>query len=436
MKQLLLAALATTLCAGLAAEEEVILQITGFLDDSPLQAAGAEEGDVILHYAGHRVKSLDHLSELRDGVSGEVEVILLRGAESLRVSIPAGSLGVYLRVFDEAHEIAPDAVRIEGIGRLGWEHDMYNSFLGCVYRLDEKFGRGLLYQDILGLSGYAFRFHMFTQSLCPSSPDATCGFDTGYYVLRTLGYDVEPLLLASSEIGREYKQMARSQGELEERMMQGIDAGWPTIGIDIVEIPEWGIVTGYQRDGEEFFCRSYFDTTADYNLIEKFPWSVYIVKGYSQNDLSDAYRASLQKACEMLETPAYHDYKSGLAGFDQWIMHLENVATVNMDEAALLEAMHANWWAYINLFIARKFAGDYLNQHADKFGLPPGDVDTLLAIYGKEVGLLLAGMGDVPNNLEGAVVADWTSTKRRNQIETLRELRKLEEQALEILRKA
>jgi len=436
MNKMITTLLATTLCAGLAAEAQSSLLITGFVENSALQAAGAMENDLLLKYNGRPVHNIAELTEQKSATAGEtVEVQLQRGDVLLTVSVPAGSLGVYLRTVEPDHAIEADAVRIEGIGRLGWDLDMTSTFLGCVYRLDEKYGRHTSYIDISGLSAYAFRFQIFSSGFCPSSPDATCGFDCGGFVLGALGYKAKILALDTLEAEEEYKPITRSQAELEELIITGIDEGWPTIGIDMMEIPEWGIVTGYQKDGEEFFCRTYYDSTGDYDLAEKFPWVVYLIEGYTQNDLQDAYRASLRKARELLQTKSVDDYHSGLAGYDRWMKHLGDIDQSTAGDESFCEAMHANWWIYTSLYCARRTAAPYLRAHPGSFGLAPADLEALAAIYDEEVKLLEVGQDNVPSEMMGGKPEEWTPELRQRQMETIGKLRGLEEQALSILKK-
>jgi len=417
---------------GLTAQESTMLEITGFTDGSAMQAAGAQVGDVILMYDGARVTSLEQLGILREKAKGTVNVQVRRGDGQLSLRVPAGALGVYLRTLAPDHKRSADAVVIEGIGRLGWDLKMESTFMACVCRVDERFGRGLSYGDILGLSGYAFRLQVHT-TLCPSSPDAPCGRDVGGEVLRTLGYSFVPCHL--DEVEKELEQGSCAQAELEDNIRASLDAGWPVIAIDMIEIPEWGIVTGYQKGGEELFCRTYFDRTRGYELAQKFPWALYCLTGYQQADLTAAWRGSLVKAREMLEAERYDEYYSGLAAYKHWIDLLEAVRQDDVKEQSFAEAMHANWWIYFSQMEARGFAAPYIRAHAGELGLSPEDAEKLAALYDAQVEALQAGYGNVPAEMIGNETADWTPQARAGQVETLRRLMELEQEVLVILKK-
>jgi len=416
----------------LAAQEDVMLEVTGFTDGSAMQAAGAQVGEVILMYDGARVTSLEQLGKLREKAKGTVSVLVRRGDGQLSLSVPAGVLGVYLRTLAPDHKRTADAVVIEGIGRLGWDLKMESTYMGCVYRVDERFGRGLSYGDILGLSGYAFRLQVHT-TLCPSSPDAPCGRDVGGEVLRTLGYSFVPCHLDEAE--PDIEEGSCSQVELEDNIRASLNAGWPVIAIDMIEIPEWGIIAGYQKGGEELFCRTYFDRTSGYELARKFPWALYCLTGYQQADLTAAWRGSLVKAREMLETERYDEYYSGLAAYEHWIALLEGVRQDDVKEQAFAEAMHANWWIYFSLMEARGFAAPYIRAHAGELGLSPEEAEKLAALYDAQMETLQAGYGNVPAEMIGNEIADWTQQARAGQVETLRRLMALEQEVLAILKK-
>ena len=167
---------------------ESVLIIQSFAEKSNLKDVGAMPGDVIVKYNDKNVTSLKLLSQLKqEAINEEVEVVLKRDSQMLTYKIPKGQLGVYLKEFRPDHKFAEDVIMIDGIGKLDWGIGMENSFLGCVYLLEEKFGYKLSYNDIVGISGYAFRTHFF-EGFCPSSPDATVGYNNGGKILSDLGY--------------------------------------------------------------------------------------------------------------------------------------------------------------------------------------------------------------------------------------------------------
>ena len=415
--------------------EIVGLRIVDFVDVSALQTAGAQLGDIITHYDGTRIESLDHLLSLRDALEkDEVAVILRRGADEVTVNIPKGMLGAYLQAVAVEHPVADDAVIIEGIGRLGWGQGMENSFLGCVTLLEEKYGAKLSYLDILGLSGYGFRTHFFQGSFCGSSADATCGRDLGGEILKRLGYQFEVYSLPEACKSCP-KEMDETKKRLLDQIKASIDAGWPVIAIDLIDVAEWGMITGYQKGAEEIFCRTYFDMTEGYELAQKFPWTVYAIKGKKEVDISKEYGKSLIVARELLEADEYGDYANGLAAIKAWIRMLENEGYFDsLDEKQLYDTMHMNWWIYYSLFEARMINARYLSDNKDKFGVDGGAVEELVELMEKETKLLHDAFVCVPSTWENASASVWTQDLRKKQIKALSELLALEERVASALK--
>lgn len=417
-------------------EEPVNVVITGFTDGSNMQKTEAAAGDVIVAYNGETVTSIEQLGALKKSVdTPEVKILLERGDEKIAVTIPKGWIGVYLREELPAREIDGDAVVIEGIGKLGWGAGMDNSFFGALVRIDEEFGEGVCYNDMMGLSGYAFRSNFF-DGWCPSSPDATCGRDVGSELMARLGYSFEAYLSSNMDLPDFLKEDARTDEELLELIKGSIDSGWPVIAIDLIEVPEWGIITGYQNQGKDLFCRTYFDKTQGYEIAKKMPWVIFVITGKEDVDLEPEYRKSLETAKELYEIPKYENYFSGNKAIEEWIAALRNDSHLAaLDAPKLEEAMHANWWIHASLYSARAAAGLYLAGNLEKFDVDTGLVEQLIEVYEKEEGLLKAGMEGVPSKLMGATAASWTEESRAAQAENLENFFDLEKKACEILAK-
>ncbi len=416
-------------------EEDLKLVIVGFTDESNMKNAGAEVGDVIVEYAGEEIHTIKGLGIAKEAVqTPEVDVVLLRGEEEITVTIPMGFLGVYIKEIPPDHSIDEDAVIIEGIGRLDWGIGIENSFLGAVYRVDEKFGQNVSYEDIVGLSGYGFRLHFYDR-WCPSSPDATCGRDVGAEILNKLGYTFDVYLSESLDVSEELEEMAKTDEQILEIMKNTIDAGLPVIAIDLIQTPEWGIVTGYQKGGEEFFCRTYFDMTEGYEIAQKMPWVIYAITGKQDVDVAPEYKNSLSLAEELYNTEKYDDYFSGIKASEEWIDALgDEESFEGMDDSTLYEVLLANWWTYYSLLEARKIAKEYLFNNKDKFGVDTEIINQLAGLYGQEVEILESGFENVPSPFTEEELSAWTSEIREKQIETMESFLEVEREVNNILR--
>jgi len=416
-----------------AAETNYKLIITNFVEASNLKEAGAMEGDMILSYNGFPVTSFKQLSELKKNVNSEmVEIVLVRGMEEIEVETEKGALGVYLREFAQDHKVLEEAVLIEGIGELGWGIGMENSFLGCAVRLEEKFGNALSYSDLVGLSGYGFRTN-FLAGYCPSSPDATVGYDVGSTLLERLGYSVKYIYLAKeTDLSGEYAQM--SKADMQAEILNSIDQGYPVIAIDLIEIPEWGLITGYQSEGETLFCRTYFDKTQGYETAKKFPWVIVIIEGKITSDLIPIYDTSLDLAYEMYTTESYDKYFSGVKALEEWIEILRRSSFYyELDEKVSAEVFHANWWIFYSLWEAKYNALEYLKKNQGNFYRYSGIISELIDLYEAEVELTGEYAMKMPSPYDSGESAKWGTKNRLEQVKVLKKLLEMEKSVVELL---
>ena len=164
---------------------------------------------------------------------------------------------------------------------------------------------------------------------------------------------------------------ALDEQQIREKIIQAIDNGRPVIAIDVVHVPEWGIITGYQNNKQDFFCRSYFDgEMEDYNIAEKVPWVIQTIseKGDALSDV-EAVRQSIAIAHHVGVTEKFDNYYSGLSALDYWIAELENeasFATISTEAAG--ERGGANAWIYERFQSDRAVAAEFLKTYAGAFG--------------------------------------------------------------------
>jgi len=405
--------------------EKIEITVAGFTEDSTLKTAGAQIGDILLRYEGKAIPDIKTLGDLKSGVKTDTVMLeLLRNGELIKFEIPAGQLGVFLREFYPDHKFDEEAVIIDGIEKLDWGIGMENSFLAALTRIDEKFGYGLTYQDLVGLSAYGFRIH-FYDGWCPSSPDATCGWDCGAYILNALGYDFEVYLL-DEFAEKEYEEFSLDKESMIKKIVGSIDSGWPVIAIDLIRVPEWGIITGYQDKGNGLICRTYYDKTRGYDLAEKFPWVIYIIKNRTVVDLKPLYLQSLKQAKKLYNQEDYKNYFSGIKAIEEWINALSNEQTFQeMEPEKYQEVQLANWWIYYSLWDARGYTIQYLKDNTGNFSIREKNIQQLISLYAQETKLLKAGFDFVPNPHENKA-ENWTPELRIEQINTLKKILEFE----------
>ena len=407
------------------------LMINSFVVGSNLQKAGALEGDYILKYDGKIVRSQDHLIQIKNYVTGkEVDMVLLRDGKKIKIKVPIGQLGAILKEFIQDHQVANDAVLIEEIGKLEWGIGMDNSFLACVYLLEQKYGNQLSYVDLLGISGYGFKLNFFDR-FCPSSPDATVGFDSGDYLMKKLGYDIK-YYFKETEDSCDENITYSTEEEMRKIIIESIDLGWPVIAIDLIETPEWGIITGYQNKGNEYFCRTFFDKTDGYEIAHKFPWLIMVIKNKVAIEIEPLYKESLILAKQLYITPKYGNYFSGITAMNEWIKALKDKQYYADNPETINEISHANWWIFVSLQMARGICSNYLSVNIDKFNIDPEKISQLAKIYKAEADLMVDNYEVLPNQFARNPVV-WTADMRTNQIIVMEKLLELEQEALKII---
>ena len=80
------------------------------------------------------------------------------------------------------------------------------------------------------------------------------------------------------------------------KIKSSIDEGMPLIAIDLTQTHECGIITGYQKDGKELICRTYFDQNKDYEIAPKVPWAIVRIINKKKVDVAPLYLESLKLA--------------------------------------------------------------------------------------------------------------------------------------------
>jgi hypothetical protein len=435
MKKILIFVLLLCVSLSWASEQtrdKTMLKITGFTEDSNLQKAGAKVGDFILKYNGTIVHKISTLSKLKEQVnSSQIHITILREVIVQVLVVPKGQLGAYLKEVQQDHPIDQDAVIIDGIGKLGWKQGMENSFHGCVTLLEEKYGDKTSYADILGLSGYVFRTHFFDR-WCPSSPDATVGYNTGEKVLNLLGYKYN--VYHSSNENEQSMEKGLTTQEMTEEIKKGIDNGYPVIAIDLIEVPEWGLITGYQKNGKELFCRTYFDKTDGYEIAQKKPWAIFVLEGKKKAQFKKSYKKSLQNAKELYTSKKYDNYFSGIKATEEWIAALEDkIYFKDIEPDKFAEMKLANWWTYYSLMGARAIGALYLKNNAERFEMKVDKIEELEIIYKQESEFLMEYFNEIPSPHNGFDKRQWNHEERLKQAEILKEFLNFEKEVKQLL---
>lgn len=398
------------------------LLISEVIKDSHAEKAGLAEGDILLEYAGKPARTVVELMKIMNALElDEVPLVILRDSERIDIEIASGQLGVMLKEIMPEHEFDKDAVIIEGIPKLDWSTGKSNSMFAAMELAANHIGIEKDYTYIFGTSGAAFRLH-FHKDWCPSSPDPGVGRDTIGPAFYALG--IEPKFVGTQKPDEEF--IAKTK----KLILESIDKGKPVVAIDLIGLPEWGVIVGYQKNGDELICRTYFDRREGYEIAQKFPWSVAIIQELVEPPTDTAnYRRSFEIAYEMMITPEYGAYLSGMAAIKYWLDLLQNFDFDSIPEPRYMEMSHANAWIYSRLVHDRNVAAEYLKRIAPKMPEIEGKLRELSELYRKESEVLSPSEDFVVYGYMMKSRDDWTQEMRDRQRKRLRLAQTLEEKA-------
>ncbi len=396
------------------------LEVTGLVPDGPAAKAGVRVGDGLASYDGKAMGCRADLARVQAAVQVDSVVATFRRAnKELNFVLPKGKLGIYFKEWTNDVPPDSDAKMIAGVPNLSWNE--MNSFMGALQAIGHRLGNHSGYPFLCGVSGAAFRTHFF-DTWCPSSPDPGCGYDAATVALKACGFDATWHHVSSD---------GKNKPQILAAIRKSIDAGMPVLAIDLIEVPEWGVIIGYQKNGDELLCRTYFDKRKAFDIAQKFPFAVAILKPEGKMpDQDAAIRQGFGIAAENLTTEKYGEYFSGLAAFDKWMARLRDDDFTKLDSAKLSEVVQANYWIYQRLIADRKTGIEYLDIVAGRMpGLEP-KVAGLKAIYQREVETLEPLLEELP--CPGSVVPGWQWEKadREKQMAALVKAKGFEEQTL------
>jgi len=402
------------------------LEVTGVEPGGQAANLDVRPGDIIHSYAGQTVGCLDDLRSAMAGVdSGPVEVVLMRGGNPVGLQFEAGRLGVFLKEWRNDIVPDPDAVIIPDVPALGWHTGKQATALAALEAARWPLGDRAGYTFLMGCSGQAFRFQ-FHEEWCPSSPAAEVGAPTLERAFRTRGLTMDEYQLSTD---------GKNRPAILAPVIAAIDSGIPVLGCGLTDKWEWGVVYGYQRDGEDLFCRSYGDTRKKREIAHQFPWSVIIPRRTGKPDELGAAYEGFPAVVTDLETEKYGRYFSGLAALREWANRLRTEDFTSRDSAGFSEVVQANYWSFARLVHDRETGVDYLEALAEHH-LPHFEpmLDSLAGLYEEELALLRPFEERLP--CPGTVTrpGEWTQEERDAQAGVVESALKQEEKALAVWR--
>ncbi len=310
------------------------------------------------------------------------------------------------------------------VNPLKW-NEMTNSYIGSSTVSLQAMGVKTDYAEVAALSGFAFKLSFYQPEFCPSSVDATCGFDCSTVLWQNFGY-------TNQFLGCDLKKpedIRRVRMVLIRQLRLGRPV--PAIGIRVAD--EWGVICGEQDNGEKLICHSYFDSTDEAVPVDKFPWIVSIADGDGGKLPGEAeYLAALRRVGMLARQPEFIPYHNGWRAYTTWIGQLEDEGWCKRNpkfDYGFWQSMNAYFLS--NLTDSRKQAGVALARWADVMPLRMrSKLKDAAAQYQQEHTILAAACLDAPWN------GEWNEIQRRKQAKAMRAALAIDKRAVGFVERA
>lgn len=246
---------------------------------------------------------------------------------------------------------------IQGIDPLAWGKSGETSFIASLTNIMKALGKSTSYIELMFMSGAAFRMQM-SEDWCLSSGD---WYDRSR-TLHHLGYSTTNYPINHPDIDKSDDTMI-SMEEAKKKIRDSINHGLPVIGIDLLGIPEWGIITGYESD--TFYVRDYFNPDENYSEMKKFPWIIHLIHERAvEMSRKEYFINALREAVKQYNVPKTDDVWNGREAYKFWA---EDVAKVDPEEEGYGNKWQLNAWLYDLWMDGRHAIYKYLEEWYNQF---------------------------------------------------------------------
>lgn len=317
-----------------------------------------------------------------------------------------------------------DRVWLEGVN--GWSpHDRQSSVQAAQAAVMEAAGERMTYDELMGVSGLAFRMQVSKDGLCPSSPHAFCGYQCVARTAQALPWKMRIFAVKAEQ----KEKVAGARRAVAESIDRGVPVQYGS--------EEDGLIVGYQKAGEEWTCLHPNRDGGRKTFVEtQWPWgiAVFTERKADAPTRQQLAAGALEQAVLMANTAEAGVY---FVGFNAWTTYLRRLKDLDkQDEAARKGVMQGNAWIYECLAQYRASAARYLKSVAGEFPPEPARHLTQAAdLYEKMAGQVLRddthGTADIapyPSAMKPG--QKWTDETRKEQIRRLEAALPLERQAM------
>jgi hypothetical protein len=331
-------------------------------------------------------------------------------------------------------------VEIEGITPLTWSGSdcTYLAVLANVLRV---IGPAHDYVRLFGDSGLAFRVRFWANdsgtASCPSSPVGEMPPWTDF-TERSIGWKMR------FEV--RLKGAVDSPNDMSDQLDQitaSIDAGMPVLGY----FKAWDMGIAYGYEGTKLLVRDFWignkeglvDIKECRGLFAYFEQRVPVPRPdeSARRAIAEAVSRWSRAPDRRVRDGDEGAYYYGPDAYDRWTALLDRAESLSPDQQKAL--LHVDYWTFISLHDARQKAALYLQSIAHLF---PESADTLrkaAAVYlqiGEMTGMAIHEGAIFPAFYKPDALGKWTPDVRRKEIEMLKRVQLLDQQAITLLRSA
>lgn len=300
------------------------------------------------------------------------------------------------------------------------------------------------YTEVMGVSGACYRIAFCSPGWDYSSVDALVAYD--YAAPGFAAYGYTPVQYAHIEKADRAKHRARIAKEIRNNM--------PVLGINLRVAPEWGVISGYRKDGEVLYCRTKYDKPTiendpafmkghpefkkewlgpyDYLQVDNWPFLLcYFDQKRKPPGQMENLTASLKTFVDCAAKNREDGYYMGFKAYEVWASDLrDDVYYETCDDEQIARRFSVNQFCTLSLYDARKAAYDYLSGSNAIFD---NELLAKIAECFKRIADITADlhhMLDSGMELNGTQTRQfWTSEKRHKQADALDEITGLEQEA-------